>query len=170
MIKRDGTQVFIRDLQLKDEVLVVKQLSDGQMILGYSQVLAVDIYQKWNRSSSIIYLEIYTGDNNPLYITPAHSLRIRKQSRSVQEFLFASEAEVGDYLYVTNPDYQSVSEVPISKINTIKQFDAYAPLTFEGNIVVNNKVVSCYGTFSHSTGHLVKMVRRYWLQFYFNFC
>jgi hypothetical protein len=166
----DGTKVLMRDLKLKDVVLVAKQTDHG-IILGYSQILALDIYQKWDTSSSIDYLEIHTGDNDedPLYITPTHSLLIRKQDRSIQEYLFASEAEIIDYLYVTDHDYQSVIEVPISRIRSIKQFDAYAPLTFEGSIVVNNKVVSCYGTFSHSTGHLIKMPRRYWLQFYLGF-
>lgn len=137
------------------------------MKLGYSRLLALDVYQKWDASSPIDYLEIKTLNNNeaPLYITPAHSLLVRQKHRSEKEYLFASEVNVDDFLYQTINKHQSLIESPITEINQVKQFDAYAPLTFEGNLIVNNKVVSCYGTFTHSTGHLVKMLRRYWLRF-----
>jgi len=172
VIKSDGRQVYIRDLKVGDEVLVAYQSSDNDMILGCSRLLALDIYQKWEKSSSIDYLEIYTekkNNENPLYITPAHSLLIRKKSQSEKEYLFASEVEIGDYLYLITNNYQSVIEVQVTQINHVKQFDAYAPLTLEGNIVVNNRIVSCYGTFSHSIGHLIKMPRRYWLDICLNF-
>ena len=159
----------MRDLKLDDEVLMVEQ-SEGFMKLGYSRLLALDIYQKWNTSSSIDYLEIKTkyddtNGGNPLHMTPGHSLLVRRKYKIEKEYLFASEVEIGDFLYQTISNHQSIIETPITEINQIKQFDAYAPLTFEGNIIVNNRIVSCYGTFSHSTGHLVKMPRRYWLRF-----
>lgn len=157
----------MQDLKLGDEVLIVHQSSNGGMRLGYSRLLALDIYQKWNTSSSIDYLEIKTLNDNevPLYITPAHSLLVRRKHQLEKEYLFASEVNVGDFLYQTINNHRSLIETPINEINTVKQFDAYAPLTFEGNLIVNNRVVSCYGTFAHSTGHLVKMPRRYWLRF-----
>ena len=159
----------MRDLKLDDEVLMVEQ-SEGFMKLGYSRLLALDIYQKWNTSSSIDYLEIKTkyddtNGGNPLHMTPGHSLLVRRKYKTRKEYLFASEVMVDDFLYQTVNNHQSIIETPITEINQIKQFDAYAPLTFEGNIIVNNRIVSCYGTFSHSTGHLVKMPRRYWLRF-----
>ena len=157
----------MRHLTLEDQVLVVTQSSDGNLKLGYSRLLALDVYQKWNTSSSIDYLEIKTLNNNEvsLYITPAHSLLVRRKHQLEKEYLFASEVDVDDFLYQTINNHQSLIETPITEINKVKQYDAYAPLTFEGNLIVNERVVSCYGTFTHSTGHLVKMPRRYWLHF-----
>jgi hypothetical protein len=170
-MKMDGTEVYIRDLKVGDKVLVAYQSFNNDITLVYSQLLALDIYQKWEKSSPINYLQIYTEKTNnedPLYITPSHSLLVRKKNRSKKEYLFASAVEIGDYLYQTTNNYQSINEVKVIEIYSIKQFDAYAPLTLEGNIVVNNRIVSCYGTFSHSIGHLIKMPRRYYLHFYLN--
>jgi hypothetical protein len=79
------------------------------------------------------------------------------------EYLFAFEIDIGDHLYFVNEQNRSTDEVEVTQIDDTILFDAYAPLTFEGNIIINNFIVSCYGTFTHSTGHLVKMPRRWWL-------
>lgn len=128
----------------------------------------MDVYQHYNRFSPIRYRKIYTQNNNStLQITPSHSLLVRKKYREHAQYRFASEIENGDYLYLATASNNLV-EATVTKIDDLELFDAYAPLTLEGNILVNRLVVSCYGTFTHSTGHLVKMIRRWWLHFYLN--
>jgi hypothetical protein len=100
-----------------DEVLVAYQSSDNDITLGYSRLIALDIYQKLDNSSSIDYLEIHTekkDNEDPLYKTPTHSLLVRKKYPSEKEYLFASEVEIDDYLYLTTSNYQSVIEVQVN--------------------------------------------------------
>jgi hypothetical protein len=117
VIKSDGAEVSMRDLKVGDEVLVAYQSSDNDITLGYSRLIALDIYQKLDNSSSIDYLEIHTekkDNEDPLYKTPTHSLLVRKKYPSEKEYLFASEVEIDDYLYLTTSNYQSVIEVQVN--------------------------------------------------------
>jgi len=147
-----------------DEVLVAHFNTNGSIELRSSPILAIDVYQYYNRLSPVHYREIYTTVNSTaLHITSSHSLLVRKKYKTYAEYLFAHQVDIGDYLYFIKEDDRLTNEVRVTHIDDIMLFDAYAPLTFEGNIIVNHLIVSCYGTFTHSTGHLVKMVRRWWL-------
>ena len=153
------------DLAVGDEVLVTSHDAKGDLAIRSSRLLAMDIYQHHDRHSPISYRKIYTTANtSALQITRSHSLLVRKKHQFHFQYRFASEAEVGDSLYMVIVNNHLIEEVAVTGIEEVHLFDAYAPLTFEGNLVVNHLVVSCYGTFTHSTGHLVKMARRWWLR------
>lgn len=155
------------DLTVGDEVLVTFHDAKGNLGIRSSRLLAMDIYQYYNRQSSIPYRRIHTTANiSALQITPSHSLLVRKKHQYHGEYRFASEAEIGDTLYMVTVNNRLIEEVVVTDIEEVPLFDAYAPLTLEGNLIVNQLVVSCYGTFTHSTGHLVKMARRWWLHGY----
>lgn len=163
----DGSMVRMRDLKLGDQVIVAHSLKNGKIQYRSSPLLAIDIYQKYTRQTSVQYLAIYVASNmtvSPLHITAAHSLLVTKKDQTRENFLFASEVNVDDYLHsITMGEHRSAAKVRVSRIESVELFDAYAPLTMEGNLVVNNLVVSCYGSFSHATGHWVKMFRRWFL-------
>ena len=93
-----------------------------------------------------------------------HSLLLKKHNHTQPRYTFANEARVGDSVYIINHG-QIPEQVTITNIKTRIFYDAYAPLTFEGNFVVNNVIVSAYGTFQHEVAHyLVKAPRRWWLR------
>lgn len=108
-------------------------------------------------------------NENVLHITPSHSLLARKKHKFYPEYLFAQDVEIGDDLYFVNEHNQSIIPMRVTEITDVIFYDAYAPLTLEGNLIVNHYVVSCYGTFHHHLGHLIKMARRWWLYSSFNF-
>ena len=163
----DGSMVRMRDLKLGDQVIVARSLKNGKFRYRSSPLLAMDIYQKYTRHASVQYLAIHVASNitiSPLHITPAHSLLVTKNEQNRENFLFASEVNVDDYLHsITMGEHRSTAKVRVSRIESVELFDAYAPLTMEGNLVVNNLVVSCYGSFSHATGHCIKLFRRWFL-------
>jgi hypothetical protein len=151
-------------LNVGDQVLVAHLDAKGGIELRSSPILAIDVYQHYNRLLPLHYREIYTTTNSTaLRITSSHSLLVRKKHKSYSEYLFAFQIDIGDHLYFAREDDRLADEVTVTQIDDTNLFDAYAPLTFEGNIIVNHIIVSCYGTFTHSTGHLVKMTRRWWL-------
>lgn len=163
----DGTWTKMADLVVGDQVLVLQTDIHGYLHIRPSLLLAMDIYQDHDPLSPISYRKISTTKNHgALHITSEHSLLIKKRSQNHAQYQFAAEAEVGDILYMIHGDQKTIEEVHITQIDDVYLFDAYAPLTLEGNLVVNHLVVSCYGTFTHSTGHLVKMFRRWFLHIF----
>jgi hypothetical protein len=167
--RADGSGVHISQLNVGDQVLVAHFNANGSIALRSSPILAIDIYQHYNRLLPLHYREIYTTSNSTaLHITSSHSLFVRKKYKSYAEYLFAFQIDIGDHLYFVEEDDRSANEVTVTRIDDQILFDAYAPLTFEGNIVVNHLIVSCYGTFTHSTGHFIKMARRWWLYWDFD--
>ena len=155
------------ELTVGDQVLVTYSDTYGNLQIKSSVLLAMDIYQYHNPLSPVEYRKIYTTANTSiLHITPSHSLLMKKKYQHHPQYQFAADAEIGDVLYIFSGNDRLVNEVTIIYIDQVQLFDAYAPLTFEGNLIVNDVIVSCYGTFTHSTGHLVKMMRRWSLHWY----
>ncbi|CAF3710654.1 unnamed protein product [Rotaria sp. Silwood1] len=163
LMKNDGSWIEMRNLKIDDQVLVTYETWNNNIQLRWSPILAIDIYQKYRHHLPIQYLEIYTVINNTishLHITPSHSLLVTKKYSAEAEYIFASEVHIGDCLHTTTNNHAAIVKVEVTQIKHVYLFDAYAPLTFEGNLIVNNVVVSCYGTFKHSIGHLIKLPRR----------
>ncbi|CAF2334010.1 unnamed protein product [Rotaria sp. Silwood2] len=99
----------------------------------------------------------------PLHITPRHSLLVKKKHDVQAKYLFASQVQIGDYLYLVGNGYLSAIQTKVTSVKNVQLFDAYAPLTLEGTLVVNDVVVSCYGTYMHSLVHWIMIPRR-WLR------
>ncbi|CAF3363910.1 unnamed protein product [Rotaria socialis] len=170
-MKHDGSQVKMRDLRLGDLLLTAYAIENNRIRFQQSPLLGLDIYQKYKNDSPVRYLEIHTNSSSatsPLHITSTNSLLVTKKGESKSRYIFAQEVNIEDYLHSITDDYEFSISSQVTHIKPVVLFDAYAPLTLEGNFIVNNFVVSCYGTFSHSTGHLVKMPRR-WLLYYLYF-
>lgn len=164
ILKSDGSWISINQLKKGDLVSVAHFDENGNIKLHPSPILAIDVYQYFNAHSPIHYREIFTQTNESvLHITPSHSLLARKKHKIYAEYLFAEDLEIGDDLYFVKENKQSIVPMRVTDINDVMLFDAYAPLTLEGNVIVNEYVVSCYGTFDHHLGHLIKLPRRWWL-------
>lgn len=152
-------------MKVGDQILVAYQTRNEGIQLRSSPVIAIDIYQKYNNKSSVDFLEIKFESNvsvKPLHITPKHSLFVKKKNQSEGKYIFADQVQFGDYLYLMENNSHSTIQVKVIGINNLKLFDAYAPLTLEGTLVVNDVVVSCYGTLKHWFVHLLMTPRR-WL-------
>ncbi|XP_011407932.1 PREDICTED: indian hedgehog protein-like [Amphimedon queenslandica] len=119
------------------------------------EVLAVSSNHKLVYSPVILILDVddiklanYTiiesSGNHKLTLTPNHLVHASKTndiSSSVP--IFASQVKKGDVIFVAkSPDVIEAVEVVSTSSKVIK--GAYAPLTREGTVVVNDVVASCY--------------------------
>ncbi|CAF0973804.1 unnamed protein product [Didymodactylos carnosus] len=163
VLKEDGSSCSMKYLNVGDRILVSSYSSDNKLITKYSTVLAIDVYQYFDLKSPVEYLEIHTSLTNlqPLHITAAHSLLVKKQNSTGEKYLFAREIHSGDSIYLVNKE-NMVEEVHVTEVKQTTSYDAYVPLTYEGTLVVNQALVSCYGTVTHNVGHLIKAPRRWW--------
>lgn len=144
----DGSTRSLNALHTGDEVLV--HSSSGQF--RPSRVLTVFHHQR----SSVRFLDLYTTENSqPLRLTPSHSILTKNG------YDFASNLLVGDWLI--SSEFQSIQITKIEEIVLVNQTIS-TPLTFEGNIIANNLIASCYATFNHQSMHWITTPIRYWYQ------
>lgn len=109
-------------------------------------------------------MDIYTTDSQePLRLTPSHSILMKKNDGKQSSFYydFASNIATGDFVF-------SSQLKPLQVLN-LKEVILYnqtisTPLTFEGNIIVNNLIASCYATYYHRFMHILTIPIRYWYQ------
>ena len=144
----DGSIRPLNALHTGDEVLV--HSSSGQF--RSSRVLTVFHH----RRSFVRFLDLYTTENSqPLRLTPSHSILTKNG------YDFASNLLIGDWLI--SSEFQPVQITKIDEILLVNQTIS-TPLTFEGNIIANNLIASCYATFNHQSMHLITTPIRYWYQ------
>ena len=125
---------LMAELEIGDEVLSVT--SDRKLV--YSPVIA---FLAKVPSDETEFVTLETEDGNVLSLTPSHLIFRNSSSKPV----FASSIEPGDYVYSLGKTTLSSLQVEnVTKIGRVKVQGAYAPLTAEGTIVVDNIVASCY--------------------------
>jgi hypothetical protein len=143
-------------LTTHDQVLVYS--SSGQ--IQKSRVLAIFHHQR----SSVRFLDIYTIDNQqPLRLTPTHSILIKKNSDQQSSFHYEFAYKIAINDWILSSKLQPIRVIEIKEILLYNQTIS-TPLTFEGNILVNNLIASCYATFNHQLMHFLTTPIRYWYQ------
>lgn len=96
------------------------------------------------------YVQITTTDGKTLVLSSYHLIFISK-TKSV----FSKDLRIGQTIFTYNGNEFNISTVNSIEI-FIKKVGAYAPLTMEGTIVVDDIYTSCYALFpSHSISHAV---------------
>jgi hypothetical protein len=150
----------ITDVKIGDEILALS--SDGS--LQFSEVL---LFLDRDPLSPRLYYVIETESGSKISLTPSHLLFVSDDnstelSKKLSRVEFAKNVQKGQFLYTS-----SLGDINNNKSMTImkdihqskKQFayldrivrietkigtGAYAPLTREGNLFVNNIIASCY--------------------------
>ena len=116
---------------------------------------------------AIRFVDIYTAESTtPLRLTPLHSLLVLSKQGKNGHYSFAQDVSVGDF--VVAADLHPLRVIDVQELFMYDDY-VYAPLTFEGNLVVNGLVASCYGTYSHATMHLLTIPLRWWYLALFEF-
>jgi hedgehog protein len=153
-----GHSKRMSDLLVGDLVFVKRE---NDVIV--SAVLAIFRHHR----HSISYIDIHTeGSTSPLRLTPLHSLLILRKHGKNECYSFAQDVSVGDYVFTSN--LRRVKVIDVKELFIHDDY-AYAPLTFEGTIIVNDIIASCYGTYSHSTMHMLTTPIRWWYLIVFQF-
>jgi hypothetical protein len=153
----DGSIRSLDTLITGDEVLVYSS-SLGK--IEKSRVLAIFHHQR----SSVRFLDIYTTDNQePLRLTPTHSILTKKNSAKQSSFHYDFAYNIAINDWIVSSKLESIQVMKIEEILLYNQTIS-TPLTFEGNIIVNNLLASCYATFNHQLMHFLTTPIRYWYQ------
>jgi len=153
----NGAHLTIRNLHVGDRVRINSYKT--------SEILAVFRHYR----SSILFIELHSTSNvsKPLRLTPAHSILMRKPHDRVEQYRFARDISVGDFVFFASTR-QMMKVIELREILYFEEY-AYAPLTFEGTIVTNNMMASCYATYSHSIMHMIMTPIRWWYWFLIQF-
>lgn len=160
----DRGRVPVSDVRLSDLLLAMSE--DGQ--LGYSRVL---LFLDRDESQSREFARITTDHGVRILLTPGHLIYVQEELRAnattrvkdpTDRVRFANAVRPGHWIMVKRPDgdleYQRVSEVTAERLTGF-----YAPLTAQGNLVVNGIVVSCYAVIeSQNYAHAAFAPLRIW--------
>nr|CUS58507.1 hedgehog A transcription factor [Cupiennius salei] len=136
-------QVKMSGLKVGDSVLVVKP--DGS--LGYSEVI---LFLDRDENQIRLFQRIVTESGAKITITPSHLIFRSDENRTLDisegHATFAKYIEIGDYLYVKR-DTAAGSRISLERVIAVEsgsEKGSFAPLTKEGNVVVNDVLASCY--------------------------
>jgi hypothetical protein len=99
------------------------------------------------------FIRIELSDGNSLKITSKHYI-YKAECDNENELIpfdkvnhipvFAEKVEVGDCLYVLSQKQKYVFEqIRVQKIDIVEEIGIYAPMTSDGNIIVNDIYASC---------------------------
>ena len=146
------------DLQVGDSVLTV----DENNRLVFSPIV-LHLHRSPREKGKFLVLRTDTGHS--LQLTPQHLVYRKLQSgpemstlhtSNIKHFraVFASDVKKGDFLLVHDMDKGLMSGVVVN-VDETNQIGLYAPLTSQGNIVVDDILASCYSDFdSHELQHI----------------
>lgn len=157
------------DLRIGDKVLVVKP--DGG--LDYSDVI---LFLDRDEEEKRLFFTIQTESGVKITVTPSHLVYVGDDERTLDVSegyaIFAKYIQIGDYIYVTKKSLingtvsYSVKLEKVVEISASEEEGTFAPLTREGNIVVNDVVASCYALLNdHNLAHQAFYLVRFWTNF-----
>lgn len=144
VLTSDGSRRTMAELRLGDRVLAVD--TAGQPT--FSEVLLW--LDRRSRGREHYLLLDTEGSEDPLYITPDHVLFIAPDNATTSRTaagrvpVFAKDILPGHLLYRHNPSTGSLEAKSVTDVRESESLGAYAPLTVEGNLVVDGHLVSCY--------------------------
>lgn len=154
----DHTLKLVRDIVPNDRVLVSIFASDGNLKLIPSAVLTkFEHHHSWFRLVSIDLAD----QPQPLRVTSNHLLLVQKSQSNLKTFEYASDLSTGDYLFSSTFESRQILD-----IKEVLMYDTavYSVLTFEGTIVTNHSIASCYGTYPHRFMHALTTPVRWWFR------
>jgi len=155
----DGRKVAMKDLRVGDRVLTLNHLHQPT----YSEVSM--IMDRQTKVSVTDYLRITTLTNKTLTLSMNHLLPVLAPNATQQEFIFSKEVRPQYHeVYVFDDGGgggSRVSKSLVASVEVVGGVGAYAPLTMEGTIVVDDVFASCYASFpNHWVSHYVFIVWR----------
>ena len=144
-------------LRVGDQILVVKP--DGS--LDYSEVI---LFLDRDEEQRRLFNTIVTESGARVTVTPSHLIFGSENNRTLLlsegYATFAKNIEIGDHLYVSH-NGKIVLERVVDVLSSSEQ-GSFAPLTREGNLIVNGIVASCYALLDDQTlAHLAFMPVRF---------
>ena len=133
----DGRTTTMNQLKLGDKVQSMNK--DGEMV--YSEV-AMFLDNKPNKKNVQYFVVRTETPRRELYLTKSHLIYVRRRYSSFWKAQFAKMVQKGDFVKVLSDG--ELVEAQVSGISISNERGSIAPLTNEGNIIVDGVVASCY--------------------------
>ncbi|XP_051985003.1 tiggy-winkle hedgehog protein-like [Xyrauchen texanus] len=139
----DGRRKHIKDLKLGDRVLAADEkgnvlLSDFIMFMDHDpttrrQFLVIETSEPFKKLTLTAAHLVFTGNGSAMKAT------------------FASNVKPGDTVLVSEGIHKTLKSVTVTRIYTEDYEGSYAPVTTQGNIIVDEVLASCYAVFENHT-------------------
>nr|AIW08708.1 sonic hedgehog [Scyliorhinus canicula] len=146
----DGGSKSVKDLKPGDRVLG----ADDEGNLVYSDF--VMFLDKADAVKRVFYVIETREPRRRLPLTAAHLLFAGEQEGAPPRATYASEVRPGQLVYITDGDGDGSRLQPaeVEKVYLEEMAGSYAPLTVQGNLVINQVLASCYAVLEqHSLAH-----------------
>ena len=130
----------MEDLRVGEKVLSLK--ADG--VLGYSEVVS---FLDRDDKRTGMYFSITTRDLRTITLTDKHLIYTSTtNSSSIESYVanYAQTVQVGQFVLI-NDNNSETRPSQVTNVTSHTLSGVYAPLTYDGTIVVNGVVTSCYG-------------------------
>jgi len=153
-----GLKKYMKDLSIGDKVQAINE--DGETV--YSEVLLfLDRHTTELRS----FIHITTESGEELRLTSTHLLYVGSEECSELSCLaptYAGKVEIGQVVYILG-DEGVRGIVRVISVKSVVSSGVYAPLTTEGNLVVDGVLASCYAVIdSQRVAHAAFLPLRLW--------
>ncbi|XP_042327848.1 sonic hedgehog protein [Sceloporus undulatus] len=149
-LEQGGTKL-VKDLHPGDRVLA----ADVQGRLFYSEFLAF-LDREEPPVHKLFYVIETRHPRTRLLLTAAHLLFVASpQNHSHPQPIFASRVQPGQHVYVLGQGGQTLLQAAVHRVSLQEEASgAYAPLTTQGTILINQVLASCYAVIEeHSWAH-----------------
>lgn len=149
-LEQGGTKL-VKDLSPGDRVLA----ADAQGQLLYSEFLTF-LDQEESPIHRLFYVIETQQPRTRLLLTAAHLLFVASpQNHSEPQSIYASHVQPGQRVYVLGQGGQTLLQATVHSVSLQEEASgAYAPLTAQGTILINQVLASCYAVIEeHSWAH-----------------
>ncbi len=139
----DGNTIPMSQLAVGDHVMSMDQS-------GKLTVSPVIMFMHVNLKQRMTFYMLHTEHGYNVTLTPGHLMHashssLEDPSRATQ--VFASHVTPGQYVYISDKNHV-IRASRVVDVTVLTSVGAYAPLTHEGTIVVNDVITSCYAMVS----------------------
>ena len=133
----DGKTKTMNKLKIGDRVQSMNK--DGEIV--YSEI-AMFLDNKPNKKDVLFFVIRTVNPSRELYLTKSHLIYVRRRYSSFWKVQFAKMVQKGDFVKVFIDGKLVAAEV--TDISVSNERGSIAPLTNEGNIIVDGVLASCY--------------------------
>merc|ERR1712106_473897 len=142
-----GGRKKMKELQIGDEVLT----SSGTFsaVLGW---LDIQPGQETN------FIKLETNLSSSTSMTGSHVIFSRSVKEEAATPKYAEEVKMGDLII----EEEAGELAEVVKISRFSSVGYYAPLTYEGTVVVDGYLASCYASYPHWVAHAALYTARAW--------
>ena len=142
-----GDSKKMEDLKIGDKILT--SFKSFSVILGWLDK------QPGMRTG---FIKLETNLTSSISLTRSHMLLSRTKNEQDVTHKYAEDIKVGDLIVHA----ETGAEAEVLNTSLFSSVGFYSPLTYEGTIVVDGYLASCYASYPHMAAHIALLPARTW--------